>query len=194
MPEPTDQLNNGGSLMDPPAGDPPAGYPPAGDPSAGDPPKAAEGAPETYEFKPAEGQEFDPEFIKVYSEVAKGLDLTQDKAQTLLDKLSPVIQERQVARLTAIRKEWTEASTIDSEFGGEKLNENLGIAKQALDKFGTPKLKELLNTSGIGDHPEVIRFFFRAGTALSSDKFVGGTLEGKGAPKTFNDLAAVLYG
>jgi len=153
-----------------------------------------EGAPEAYDFKPPEGQEFDPEFIKTYSEVAKELNLTQDKAQTLIYKIGPVIQSRQQARIEAVQQEWVTTSKTDQEFGGEKLEENLGIAKQALDKFGTSELKELLNTSGIGNHPEVIRFFFRTGKAISPDGFVGGQQEGNASPKTFNDLAHVLYG
>jgi len=199
MADPTEPTNNGGTPTDPPAGDPPqgtpppAGDPPAGDPPAGDPPKA-EGAPETYEFKAPEGQEFDGEFLKVYSEAAKELNLTQDKAQGLIDKLGPVIQQRQMAKISEVQQQWMTDSKADKEFGGEKLEENLGIAKGALEKFGTPELKELLNTSGIGNHPEVIRFFYRAGKALVPDTFVGGHKEGKPSAKSWNDLADTLYG
>lgn len=152
-----------------------------------------EGAPETYEFKAPEGQEFDPEFLKAFSETAKELNLTQDNAQKLIDKVSPVIQQQQTARIEAIRTEWAESSKVDKEFGGDKLNENLGVAKQALDKFGTPELKELINASGLGNHPEMIRFFYRTGKALAPDTFVGGHKEGKAAPKSFNDFADKLY-
>jgi hypothetical protein len=152
-----------------------------------------QGAPEKYEFKPMEGQEFDPEFIKVYSDVAKELDLPQDKAQALIDKISPVLEQRQMAKIEEVRNGWAEASKTDKEFGGDKLEANLGIAKAALDQFGTPELKELLNASGIGNHPEVIRYFYKVGKATSADTFVGGRQEGKGIPKTFNEQAARLY-
>ena len=154
-----------------------------------------DGAPDTYEFKAPEGQEFDPDFLKTYSEVAKELDLTQEKAQTLIDKVGPAIQARQQAKLDAVRQEWADTSKADKEFGGEKLTENLGVAKQALDKFGTPELKELLDASGIGNHPEVIRFFFRTGKALQPDGFVGGNNDGQAAPLTSHAaLADRLYG
>jgi hypothetical protein len=82
----------------------------------------------------------------------------------------------------------------DKEFGGDKLSENLGVAKKALDAFGTAELRSLLNQSGLGDHPEVIRFMYRAGKAISEDRFVGGApAVGKGAPKNFADFADVLY-
>lgn len=163
------------------------------DPNAAPDPNKPAGAPEAYDFKPLEGQQFDPEFIKVYSDVAKELDLPQDKAQALIDKISPVLEQRQMAKIEEVRTGWMEASKIDKEFGGDKLEANLGIAKAALDQFGTPELKELLNASGIGNHPEVIRYFYKVGKATSADTFVGGRKEGKGVPQNFNEQAARLY-
>lgn len=153
-----------------------------------------DGAPENYEFKAPEGKELDGKFVEVYSEVAKELNLSQDKAQKLIDKLSPVIESRQMERIEAVRNEWAESSKADKEFGGDKLNENLSVAKQALDKFGTPELKSLINQTGIGNHPELIRFFYRAGKSLTEDTYVGGHKEGAGdRPKNFNDFAEKLY-
>jgi len=54
----------------------------------------------------------------------------------------------------------------------KKLAESLGTAKKALDAFGTPELQTLLNESGLGNHPEIIRFMVRAGRAISQDTFV----------------------
>lgn len=155
--------------------------------------KQPEGAPEQYELKAPEGQEFDAEFLKSYQEVARELNLTNEKAQTMIDKISPVIEKQQMARVEAIRNEWAENSKTDKEFGGDKLKENLAVAKEALDKFGTPELKELINQSGLGNHPELIRFFYRAGKAIAPDTFVGGQSSSKAAPKNFNEFADALY-
>jgi hypothetical protein len=154
----------------------------------------AQGAPDKYEFKPPEGQQFDPEFLNVYSETAKELNLSQENAQKLIDKVSPVLEKQQLAKIEAVRTEWFENSKADKEFGGDKLEANVGVAKQSLDKFGTPELKEFLNITGLGNHPEMIRFFYRVGKDLSPDTFVRGHKEGdKPGPKNFNDLAAKLY-
>jgi len=152
------------------------------------------GAPEAYEFKAPEGREYDADFLTTFTEVAKELDLPQDKAQVVLDKLSEKAQERQSAKLEEAKAQWLADSKKDTEFGGDKLEENLGIAKKALDAFGSDLLKALLNDSGLGNHPELIRFFFKVGKAISEDTFMGGHREGKGQPKTFNDMAALLYG
>ena len=151
--------------------------------------------PEKYEFKAPDGREFDGETIAAYSEVARELGLSQDAAQKLLDRMGPQMAQRQEAQIQAVRNEWTKSATSDKEFGGPALAENLSVAKKALDAFGTPELRDLLNTSGLGNHPEVIRLFYRAGKAISEDRFVGGsatTAKARG-PMTFDDAANALY-
>jgi len=136
--------------------------------------KKPEGAPEKYEFKAEEGVTLDDQVIGAFSEVAKELNLSQDAAQKVLDKMAPVIASRQAEQIEAAQAAWTDSAKTDKEYGGDKLQENLAVAKQALDTFGTPELRTLLNESGLGNHPEVIRVFYRAGKAISQDKFVSG--------------------
>ena len=136
-------------------------------------PKPAEGAPEKYEFQAPEGTEaFDPQVLDAFSAVAKDLNLPQEQAQQILDKMTPVIQARQVEQLQAAHDQWIQAAETDKEFGGEKLQENMAVAKKALDTFGSPELRTLLNQSGLGNHPEIIRAFYRAGKAIIDDHFI----------------------
>jgi hypothetical protein len=149
------------------------------------------GAPEKYEFTFEEGQAPDPSVLQDFTSLAKELDLPQDKAQAILSKMSPVIAAQNAQRLEAASKQWAQESTANPEFGGAKLQENLGIAKGALDKFGTPKFVEMLNQSGLGNHPEVIGFLYRAGKAMSSDSIVTG---GNATPNSgTRDLAKAFY-
>lgn len=131
-------------------------------------------APEKYEFKSPEGAEYSPEILSAFSEVSKELDLSQDAAQKILDKMAPAMQERQVQTLEKAKTLWADTTRADREIGGDKLQENLAIAGKALEAFGSPELRGLLNESGLGNHPEVIRMFLKAGKAISEDGFVGG--------------------
>ena len=144
------------------------------DPKAEVKPGEKSTAPETYEFTPAEGYEFDPRTLAAFSEVAKELGMPQDSAQKILDKMAPAMAEKQQAQMEEVRNGWAESSKADAEFGGDKLTESLASAKKALDAFGSPELKTLLNETGIGNHPDVIRFMVRAGKAISEDGFVSG--------------------
>jgi hypothetical protein len=133
-----------------------------------------DGAPEQYEFSAPEGVQLDEQGLAAFSEIAKDLNLTQEAAQKIVDKMAPAMQARQVEVLQKARQEWAEAVKSDQEIGGEKLNENLAVAKKAMDAFGTPGLRALLNESGLGNHPEFVRFVYRAGKAISEDGFVPG--------------------
>ena len=158
-----------------------------------------EGAPDKYEFnnKVADApEELDPEVLTAFGEVAKELDLPQEAAQKVLDKVAPVMQRRQAEQVEKAMTEWAEKSQSDDEFGGENLDANLEIAKTALNAFGTGTFKQLLSESGLGNPPEVIRFMYRAGKAMSEDSYVGNS-EGANAksnvPKDFNGIANALY-
>jgi len=173
-----------------PAGKEPA--PPAAEEAKA--PAEAPKAPEAYEFKAPEGRVFDSEVMASYSQVAKELNLSQESAQRLLDAVGPKMAERQMAMIEATRNGWADNSKSDREFGGEKLSENLGVAKKALDAFGTTELRTLLNETGLGNHPELIRFMFRAGKAISEDRMVSGSAtQAKAGPRSFADLADALY-
>ena len=147
------------------------------------------GAPEKYEFQAPEGQAFDDALLEAYSEVAKELNLSQDDAQKLLDKVAPVMHARQQEQIAQVQEGWAEASRADKEFGGDKLDANLGVAKKALDAFASPELKTLLKDTGLGNNPEVIRFMYRAGKAISEDRIV----TGQQAPGGDKSLADKLY-
>jgi hypothetical protein len=152
---------------------------------------AKTGAPEKYEpFTAPEGTALDAAVMTEFETAARELNLPQDAAQKLIDKMAPVMAKQQTAQLEQLRTDWAAASTSDKEFGGDKLTENLGFARKAMDTFGTLELKTMMNETGLGNHPDVVRFMVRAGKAISEDKIVTG-----GAPASANRSAAeVLYG
>lgn len=142
--------------------------------------KALEGAPEAYEdFAAPEGMELNAETLTSFKEFAKSANLPQAKAQALVDMATGLVANAQTAQAEAFSAEadgWREATINHPEFGGTKLAENLPLAVKARDTFGSPALKELLDASRLGDHPEVVALFVRVGKAISEDTFVpGGT-------------------
>lgn len=144
------------------------------------------GAPEKYEdFKAPEGQTLDASVMTEFSGLAKELDLPQDKAQALVTKLAPVIAKQQNdhinATLAKADTEWLAASKTDSEFGGTDFDKNVGIAKNAINTFGTDAFKQFLDQSRMGNHPEWVRFAYRIGKAISQDgKVIAGAQPGQG--------------
>lgn len=157
-------------------------------------------APETYKFNRPEGlpeeYQLDDEVLSTFSESARELDLSQEQAQTVIDKLMPKLYERGFAQQDAIRAGWIEQSKSDKEFGGEKLAENLETAKLAISKLGTPELMKLLDSRlGLGDHPEVVRFMVRVGKMLKEDSHVPPSRASNSPVDPYDDaaLAQKLY-
>lgn len=153
--------------------------------------KKPEGAPEKYEFQTGEGVELDTDALKDFEPVARELNLTNEQAQKLVDaypKILAGVQQRQADAWQATTEQWAADVKADKEIGGDKLNGNLSAAQRALDQFGTPELKEYLNTTGLGNHPDLVKTFIKIGKAMSEDGMVSGKETGQ------RSAAEVLYG
>lgn len=147
----------------------------ADNPPAAESEPAAQVAAEYEAFSLPEGVTADEEVLGEFKATAKELGLSQEGAQKLVELQSKVALKQQEA-MRHMKTQWAEAAKTDKEFGGEALNENLSVAKKALDAFASPDLRTLLNESGLGNHPEVIRHFIRVGKAISEDgRVVSGT-------------------
>jgi len=135
-------------------------------------------APETYQdFTLPDGNEIAPETLEEFKQAALGAKLTQEQAQHLVDmgsKMSAQITQQAWDTHNAKVADWQEQAKSDKEYGGDKLHENLALASKAMDAFATPELKQVLDQTGLGNHPELIRAFVRVGRQISEDKLVSG--------------------
>jgi len=113
------------------------------------------------------------EQAKSFEEFANKMGASKEDAQQFLDNHLATQQKAHEELVSG----WADESKKDSEFGGEKYGENVATAKKALNKYGTDELKTLMDATGIGSHPEVIRVFSRIGKAMSDDSVVTGSGE-----------------
>lgn len=154
--------------------------------------KKPEGAPEKYEFKPAEGQELDTAALEQFEPIARELNLTNEQAQKMVDlygtKIMPMVQQQQAEAWQKTTEQWAADVKADKEIGGDNLTGNLSAAQRALAQFGTPELKEYLEGTGLGNHPELVKAFVKVGKAMSEDGMVTGKESGQ------RSAAEVLYG
>ena len=129
--------------------------------------------PETYaDFAMPEGITLDEAALTGATPIFKDLGLNQDQAQKLIDVYAAQVQagmDQQVDAFNQQKAEWRDASAADKEFGGDAFDENVKIAQAAVNKFGTPELKQLLEDYGVGNHPEVIRFMVNVGKLTAED-------------------------
>jgi len=152
------------------------------------------GAPEVYaDFAMPEGVAIDEAVAGDLKDLARALNLPQDQAQKIADLGARQAQrwaDRQLKALDEASEGWVKATRSDAEVGGERLNEALAAGRRAMDAFGTPELKSLLNETRLGNHPELVRFIARVGKAISDDTFVSGD---RSAGTRGADMASRLY-
>lgn len=168
--------------------------PPEGDGKPQDkqePPKDQKptGAPEQYtEFKLPEGIKADKDALEGFSATAKKLNLTQAQAQELVDFQAAMIAKQSEAIKKQVDANKAALAEETKAMLGPDYEKKMGAAAKALERFGTPELKKLLDDTGFGSHKDLVNFCIKIGDAISEDRFV----EAKpGGPK---DAAEILYG
>ena len=65
--------------------------------------------------------------------------------------------------------EWASETRADPELS-KGFDRNIAMAESALKKFGDDTLITMLRTTGLGNHPAVIKFCWKVGKALGEPK------------------------
>ena len=111
-----------------------------------------------YTFETPEGVTLNEGDLKDFTAIAKELKLPKDAAQKVVDLAIARENARADAHVAQVQK-WADEVKADKELGND---ENLAMARKAID-LGPPELKDLLNSSGLGNHPAVVRWAFAVG-------------------------------
>nr|WP_281127719.1 hypothetical protein [Sphingomonas sp. AR_OL41] len=161
--------------------------------------KAAE-VPAAYDLTAPEGMTINPADLEEATPIFKELGLSNDQANKLMpvaakfaQRIADQANQAILAQVQQDRKAWLDTAKADPEIGGQHWDGTIKTAASALDKLGFVKgspFRVLLDESGLGNHPEMIRAFTKVGKAIGEDSnFV--RVESGGAPRSH---AQVLYG
>lgn len=157
-----------------------AQVPPAIQPAA-PPPEPTFVQPQAYtDFSIPEGVNINQDALKKFIPLAKQLGADQETAQSIIDigvELVSAQQQQQQEGITKMREQWVNEISGDPEIGGEKLEEHLNMANNALKAIDpNGELGKILKSTGLGDHPAMIRSFVNLAKKIGDDSLVtGGT-------------------
>ena len=152
--------------------------------------------PEHYSIKLPEGIELDQEGFEELEPLLKKARVSEDVAQELVDlyiKRVEASQNAAKAMMGNVVRQWQEQVKADPEIGGGKLQESLGLSAKVLSKFGSKAAIDVLNDSGLGNHPEVIRMLAKIGRVISQDKFIEPSPGAHKASNLAEETAKVLF-
>lgn len=121
------------------------------------------------EFTLPEGITLDTAAVEAFKPIAAELGLNQEQAQKLVNLRAEQVRQEAEA-YAAQMTEWANTAKTDAELaGGQGFDANLASACATYAKVATPELRGLLDSTGYGNHPEVVRMFYRIGKQLGED-------------------------
>lgn len=141
--------------------------------------------PETYEIKAPEGFDaLDEEALAAATPLLQKMGVkTNEEAQEVIDAFAADVAPKMLARVAEqtqaqvqqavndVKKAWADETRADADIGGGNFKPSMALAAKALDKFGGPDLRKMLDETGIGFHPALVKFAVNVGRTLGESDF-----------------------
>jgi hypothetical protein len=131
------------------------------------------------EFKAPEGVKIDKEKVEQFTKAIGEHRLPQEVAQKLFDmhvaEISSITQKAHADQwdvYNQTRKEWRNRVLSDPEIGGSGHQTAMKIIAEGrnhiVPESERAEFNEMLNITGVGDHPALLKAFYRAGKILQA--------------------------
>ncbi len=151
------------------------------------------GRPETpdgYDF----GTEAGDERLNFYRDAVHEIGLTQDQAVNML-KLYAAVEQEQSKAANQSNADFAVNSQIElKREWGVNYDSKMDMAQRAFAQFASSDFSKLMDETGIGNHPELLKAFSKIGEMLGDDKLVVGTGRASGmSPAQAKEEIESLY-
>tara|TARA_R110000796_G_scaffold9078_3_gene31204 strand:- start:5584 stop:6204 length:621 start_codon:yes stop_codon:yes gene_type:complete len=141
-----------------------------------------------YNFTLPDGYTADEDLTADLKSFAKENNLNAEQAQKIAD-MGVQMQAKQSADYQKQVDAWKEQVKTDEVVGGENFEANVSFAKKALNAYGDQELNDLLVSTGFGNHPAIVRAFYKMGKSVSEDTLV----VANGTNTDAKDTASVMF-
>jgi hypothetical protein len=138
------------------------------------------------------GMNADDPLFGAFKEIAAKHGLSLEAAQDIVDMVAPKLTDALTAPYQLWKKTqetWQAEAKADSEFGGPNFARNMASIAKVLDQHCDPKLRDALNVTGAGNHPAIIRSFWRLAQILTEPSHVAAAKPAS----VSKDAAGVMY-
>lgn len=130
-----------------------------------------------FQLQLPEGVQLDQQLLNSAAPVFKELGLSSENASKLVPLVTEVqtrFQQTQLDQFSALTKSWAKEAQADQDMGGQNWKETSRLAGVALQAGGAAasnhEVRQLLDQSGLGNHPAMIRFFRDIGRVVERMK------------------------
>lgn len=135
--------------------------------------------PETYDFSGIELPEGTSigDGQNLVTDLGHELKLSNEQARALLEKGMPKVTASIQARRDQLVSMWTNQIKSDPVLGGEHYAETSANLSRVMNKYGSKEAYAVLNQSGLGSNPAIVRMMNAIGKDLGEeDKFINSSV------------------
>lgn len=143
--------------------------------------------PAGYEFVYSREVQIDPDLEGSFKEFAHKNGISMELAQKLVDFNCESLRI-QNEKSGEQNKVWCEEVRELPGWQGRSFDEKITVAHRAVGRFVPVEVAELLDSTGYGNHPAVVKMFYEIGKSMSEDSFVDGSQS-----ISKRDPASILY-
>jgi hypothetical protein len=118
--------------------------------------------------------ETDAETLKDYKKALYDAGVSSKQAEGLLAHFAESMKGRAVTEATNTREELNATREVLAQEYGREAPYKLDLAKSVINKFGSQDLVDALNSTGLGNNPELIKTFASIGELIVEDDVRGG--------------------
>ena len=136
-------------------------------------PDTAEGYEMPGENMP-EGVTLDQELTATFFAEAHRIGLNKSQAAALIRWQAEVAAESATEQTQKYEQTKEDAGAALRKEYGPAFEQNIDLAQRAAMQFGGSELVQLLNATGLGNEPAIIKAFAKIGRSVSEDEIVGG--------------------
>ena len=157
---------------------------PAEPPVPAEPAAALEFKPEQYVVKMPEGFADDAALVSEFQTAAAEVKLPPEGAQRLIDLYGKAVgnqikalEDAGALATPSVQEKWLGEINAMPEFTGERRTQSLAIVGRMMDEFAPPELKTMLDKSGFGNNPAMVKFVLNMAEILTE-----GSMPAQGRP------------
>lgn len=129
--------------------------------------------PASYDLTAPEGYDVDPEVESEFREFAASNKFSKETVGALRGFQVKMI-EKQAEQHTAMVADWGNQVKADKEIGGANLAVSTAAARAAMQEFFPPDARAILEQTGLGNHPAIVKGMARVGRAMGEHKTISG--------------------
>ncbi len=136
-----------------------------------------------YDLSMPEGMDMSPQQRELFEQQALDLELSPSAAQKLLDISHQNLQGNKKAHMQQVAA-WEEELRQDTQLGGAAFESTVAYAKAGLKRFDPDgQLLHILDNTGYGNNPHVVRFLHAIGKAHAEDGVILGSINQGSKPR-----------